>query len=63
MNRKDDPRVKKEIEIIQLGGSIAMVIPAYYRDYLGLGEHDKIVVMDDTNKKGQRFVSFWKKEE
>lgn len=61
-NQKIDQHVKKETTVIPIGNSLGIIIPIYYRDYLGLQDRDEVVIMDDTNKRGQRFVSFWKKE-
>lgn len=58
------PRTQQEINVIPIGtGSFGILIPKYFRDYLGIDNGDKIVIMDDTNKRGQRFVSFYKKGE
>lgn len=57
----DQQYTQKEIKLIPIGNSWGIIIDKYFRDYLGLINGDEIVIRDDVNKNGQRFVSFWKK--
>ena len=51
-----------EKNIIPLGdGSAGFLVPADLLNYLGLKVGDEIILRDDTNKRGQKFVSFWPK--
>lgn len=57
----DIQHTQKEIELRPIGNSWGIILDKYFRDYLGIENGDKIIIRDDLNKKGQRFVSFWKK--
>jgi len=57
--------MKMDIEkkIIQIGdGSAGLLIPIELLKYLNLELGDPVILRDDVNKRGQKFVSFWKKE-
>jgi len=47
-------------EIVKIGNSKGIIISPDLLSYLNLDVGDAIIIRDDVNKRGQKFVSFFK---
>jgi len=50
-----------EKKIIDVGGSLGIILPLDLCNYLGLEKGSEIIIQDDRGKHGQ-FISLWKKK-
>jgi antitoxin component of MazEF toxin-antitoxin module len=49
--------------VIDINGSLYMRLPQIYAQHLNVKGGDDMEILDEVNKKGQRFISAWKKGE
>ena len=59
---EDGKKMKFERKVLEIGGSIAIIIPRDMAEYLDLKINTDVILQDEENKKGQKYASFWKKE-
>ena len=47
-------------KILKVGNSSAITVPDHFLEWAGLGEGQEATIMIDVNKKGQRYIAFFK---